>query len=685
MKIYSNFNTILTKKSFDKYQIRLILILLSLLAISSQVLAEQQDINEPEDFFGMSLEELMDVPVVVSGSRQEQKITKASVPISIITAEDIHNSGLTSIPEILQFTLGVDVRRQDRQRYIAGVRGLYGEFSDRTLVLIDGRPVTDPIHGTTHWEQLPIFVEDIERIEVVRGPAGAAWGANAFTGVINIITKKPNQLSGGLVSTTVTEFGDTYTHLLYGFDQDQWSFKVSAGYEDVKDSDSAGAGEYFASSYQAEPYDYFNARDWGRYYKFNTQAQYRVDDQSHWSFGVAHSSSQEGDYEFMGYFPERDILTEYTQLFARLDHKFDEDTSGYVQWFGNYWNTHCRVITDHMRYLQNDLEGQINFKPADNHTVSVGGNVRLNRIQTDVSSTVYENILGDDDEYWGGFFLMDSWSVTDRLTLEGQGRVDHYSETTTDWSTRLTALYALDEKQNHTLRASFARAFRSPCLILRNLNYATAGNVTVFTPTPDVENEGTYSLEAGYCGILSDNLQMNVDGYYQRFEQLFGLVMTSDPLPPPLLYGTFNNIDGADSYGGEVSLSYHKAKGKLKAWYAYNEIQTDQAEQNTRSFPPATHKFGLSGHVFLDKNWTLNSNYVYQDGTEFDQSIMASIPVFKRLDLTISRRFAKEKGEFMIGVTDVLDETSDPVVGVGHFTALETPGRMFFARLQLKF
>ena len=82
-----------------------------------------------------------------------------------------------------------------------------------------------------------------------------------------------------------------------------------------------------------------------------------------------------------------------------------------------------------MEYLQNDIEGQINFKLADNHTISAGGNIRWNRIQTDNYSQIGENILGDDDEYWGGFFLMDSWSVTDRLTLEGQGRVDHYSET----------------------------------------------------------------------------------------------------------------------------------------------------------------------------------------------------------------------------------------------------------------
>jgi outer membrane cobalamin receptor len=659
-------------------------IFLSILFLLIQIPVIAQETISPEDLFEMDIEELMEVEVI-SASRQPTSLKMLSAPVTVITSEDIHYSGLKSIPEILQFAPGVDVRRIDRQRYAVGVRGLFGLFSDRTLILLDGRPVTDPIHGTTHWEKLPIMVEDIDRIEIVRGPGGAAWGANAYTGVINIITKKPEDIPGVFSSTTITEFGDSYTHLRYAEKKDKWSWRASVGYEDVEDSDAAGAGKYYASSYTATGFDSYTARDWGRFWKLDTQAEYRLSEATRWSFGAAHSSSQEGDFEFMGYFPRRDALTEYTRLFTRLDHQFDEDTSGYIQWFGNFWNTHCRVITEHMRYVQNDLEGQINFKPADDHAVSAGGNVRWNRIQTDNYSLINENILGDDDEYWGGIFLMDRWSLSERLTLEGQLRLDHYSETTTDWSSRFTALYSLDEKQDHILRVSFARAFRSPCLILRNLNFVSFGNVTVFTPAPDVHNEGTYTLESGYSGRLSDNLQLNVDGYYQRFERMFGLELTTDPPPPPVLYATFMNIDGANAYGGELSLTYYNSKGKLTAWYAYNGLDTDQTNQSTRSFPPATHKAGLTGRVFLNADWTLNANYAYQNGVPYAPGIIAGLHTYNRLDLVLSRKFAKDKGEFMIGVADVLNENTDRVIEQGHFTGHETPGRMFFTSVQLKF
>jgi len=673
-----------------------VLMLLVLFGSDARLLAEQQDANNKKDFFEMSIEELMEVPIVVSASRLPTRLQYLSAPVTVITAEDIHYSGLTTIPEILQFSPGVDVRRLDRQRYIVGVRGLFGIYSDRTLVLIDGRAVTIPIYGTTHWENLPVLMEDIERIEIVRGPVGASWGANAFTGAINIITKKPNQCLGGLVSTTVNEFGDTFTHLRYGHTQGQWSWKVSAGYENVEDSDAAGAGKYTSGVPALNTlmgFDSFKARDWGRFWKFDTQAEYRANEQTRWSFGAAHSSGQEGDFEFIGVYPRRDILTEYTRMFARLDHQFDEDTSAYIQWFGNYLDNHRRVITEQTTHLQNDLEAQINFKPADNHTASVGGNVRWDRISAHNNSSTNEFMFDRDEynEYWTGFFLIDRWAVTERLTLEGQLRLDNYSATTTDWSSRFTALYALDKQQNHVVRASFARAFRSPTVAVRRgsssyLQAPFVGSLFVTQPHAGntLDNEGTYSFEAGYTGRLAENLSLNVDAYYQRMERLIGVRSVTNPFTT-VTTSTFDNVNGADSWGAETSLAWQYKTVKISAWYAYNDLVTDEFAQVTRSMSPSQHKAGLNGRWYLDKDWTFNTNYVFQNGKRMYATTVKDLSSFNRLDLTLSRKFAKGNGELIVGVSDVLNETTNPVTDTGYLTALETPGRMFFARLQLKF
>jgi len=657
--------------------------------------ATEQGTGNGESLFGASLEQLMEMPVVVSASRQAQKSGQVSAAVTVIMAEDIHRSGATNIPEILQFAPGVDVRRLDRQRYAVGVRGLFGVFSDRTLILVDGRPAIDPIYGTTHWENLPIMVEDIERIEVVRGPVGAAWGANAFTGVINIITKKPGTVNGALASSTINEFGDIWTHLRYGGSEGPWNWRISTGYNDVEDSDAAGAGKYVSGAQAVNGlmgFDSFAARDWGRYAKVDTQAEYRVDDQTRWTFGIAHSSSQEGDYEFIGVFPRRDILTEYTRMFARLEHQYDTDTTAYIQWFGDYWDRHRRVVTDKTTYMENDLEAQVTFKPADDHTASFGGNLRWNRLTARNHSSLDEFLFDKSryNEYWAGLFLMDRWAVSDRMTLEGQVRLDNYSETTADWSTRLTAMYALDEQHEHMLRTGFARSFRSPSLATRRgsasyLQAPVVGGLFLTRPPAgyELDNEGTYSLEAGYSGRLSDNLWVNLDTYYQRMERLIGVTNQTDMFG--VTTSTFDNVDGADSWGGETSLTWKHQKGSMSAWYAYNALATDTFGQITRSLPPSQQKAGFTGRWYIDENWTFNTNYVFNDSIHTFAAVPVDPASFSRLDLTLSCKVASRTGELMVGVMDVLNETTDANFDTGCLTAHETPGRTFFARLQLAF
>ena len=664
-----------------------LLTLLGLFNVSIQAFAEQQDPNKTEGFFEMSLEELMDVPIVVSTSRQGgQKSNEVSAAVSVITAEDIHYSGATSIPEILQFSPAVDVRRIDRRRYIVGIRGLSGIYSDRTLILINGIPAVDIVYGTTRWEDFPIMIEDIERIEIVRGPGGAAWGANATMGVINIITKEPEDVLGYFGSTTINEFGDTYTHLRVAKKQDKLAWRISTSYEDMEDSDSAGAGKYFSgnpSKNATMGFDSFSARDWARAWKVDSEFIYTADEQTKWSFGAGYSYDEQGDYEVTGVFPRRDFLTSYTRLFSRVDHEFDTDTTGHLQWFCNYWDTHRRARIDNYTYMENDIEGQLNFKVAQEHTLSIGGNLRWNHITSDYVSLVNETRFNEPsyDEYWAGLFFVDRWKVNDRLTLEGQIRVDRYSVTNKDWSMRLSMLYALDDEHDHMMRFSFARSFRSPNIGLREI-YADIGVSVV--GNPQLRNEGTYSFEAGYSGKLSDHLRLNLDGYYQRFERLSGIIMNSTTTPPFAEIG-FENIDGANAYGGEVSLTYSLQKAMLKVWYGYNGFTTDQYAQDTRSITPAKNKAGLTGRFTLDDNWTFNTNYTFQDKIETYGNTFIDLRKFHRLDLTLSRKFADGKGEFMFGVADLLNGTTDPVLPTSAYTGLETPGRMFFTRLQMKF
>src|SRR4030042_5330977 len=300
----------IARKSILIYKFTFVLLLWFLLGVETCLLAEQQDPNGKEDLFEMSIEELMERPVVVSASRQAQKVGELSVPVSVITAEDIHYSGLTSIPEILQFTPGVDVLKLSRFRYAVGVRGLHEFISDRTLVLINGRSAESPLFGGAEYYTLPILMEDIERIEVVRGPGGAAWGANAFNGVINLITKKPEDVLGYFGSTRMDEFGDSYTHLRYAEKNGKWSWRTSLGYSDYESSDQAGAGRYESGNQTLTRnpllgmgFNNFSARDYSRALQLGSEAFYNYSENTIISFGTDYSHNVLGSYEFLWYYP----------------------------------------------------------------------------------------------------------------------------------------------------------------------------------------------------------------------------------------------------------------------------------------------------------------------------------------------------------------------------------------------
>src|SRR5665213_982900 len=152
----------------------------------------------PRDLTQFSLEDLMNVEVI-SVSKKEQKLAKTGAAIFVITQEDIRRSGATNIPDLLRMVPGVDVARVDHSTWAISIRGFNSVYANKVLVLIDGRSVYHPAYSGVLWYAQDVPLEDLERIEVIRGPGGTVWGANAMNGVINIITKPAQATAGGLI------------------------------------------------------------------------------------------------------------------------------------------------------------------------------------------------------------------------------------------------------------------------------------------------------------------------------------------------------------------------------------------------------------------------------------------------------------------------------------------------------
>ena len=180
-----------------------LLALLGLVAIPSPGLAQSGE----RDLSQVSLEELMNIEIT-SASRKEQRAGDVAAAVFVITQDDIRRSGMTSIPDLLRLAPGVEVAQINSNKWAVSVRGFNGLYANKLLVLVDGRTIYNRIFSGVFWDTEDLVIDDIDRIEVIRGPGAAIWGANAVNGVINIVTKATADTQGALVRVDGGNSGD---------------------------------------------------------------------------------------------------------------------------------------------------------------------------------------------------------------------------------------------------------------------------------------------------------------------------------------------------------------------------------------------------------------------------------------------------------------------------------------------
>jgi iron complex outermembrane receptor protein len=167
------------------------------------------------ELFELSLEELLNVEVT-SVSKQRQALSDSPAAIYVISNEDLNRSGVTSIPEALRSVPGLHVAQIDSQKWAISSRGFNGRYNNKLLVLMDGRTLYSPEFSGVYWEVQDTLITDIDRIEIIRGPSAAIWGANAVNGVINIITKHTSQTKGSYAELGTGDYEKGFGGVRYG-------------------------------------------------------------------------------------------------------------------------------------------------------------------------------------------------------------------------------------------------------------------------------------------------------------------------------------------------------------------------------------------------------------------------------------------------------------------------------------
>lgn len=213
--------------------------------------SNEQTIDQVDGIFDLSLEELLAVEIVISSAaRRPQSIGQASSAMYVITAEDIHQSGVTHLGDLLRLIPGMNVSHTIGFQYQVGIRGFPSFNAKRFQILLDGRSLYDAFKGGAELDFHPIFLENIERIEVIRGSGGVTWGVNAMNGVINIITKEASETKGGLIYGGIANRDTAQGVVRYGAKNGPVTWRLTVGATDDNGFGEEDHGKAFGDGLQ---------------------------------------------------------------------------------------------------------------------------------------------------------------------------------------------------------------------------------------------------------------------------------------------------------------------------------------------------------------------------------------------------------------------------------------------------
>jgi iron complex outermembrane receptor protein len=464
---------------------------------------------------------------VVTASKAAQNPLDAPNSTSIITEQDIRLSGITKIPELLRRLAGVDILEATGAHTEVSLRGFNQRLSNKVLVLVNGRSVYVDLIGATLWGILSIGVEDIERVEVVRGPGSALYGADAFNGVINIITKQPGMGGSGFHFG----YGDrnaSHGSIWVSGRHEEIAYRVSAGYDDLPRWSREVPHD------RADVHLGTNDQD-------TSQRTVRLDATVIRPFRDVTVGAQ-GGYTYGSY--------EILSIGAEQDHVIDPIQSSDLTLFLQskhvearaFWNRIAEVQQDNAAYLGQSLlparglldvaDGEVRIierfetgKGIDHH-LQLGAEYRLKTVQWTYQGQ-------DEIEHHGGFFAHDEVSLGSRLALVGDYRADYvpYLERVVQ-SARGSVL--VHPSRQSTVRAIVGSAFRTPTFLESYLDVPVQLPVTgaaLITRTGGVrlEPEQILSTEVGYLNAESDSFTFDSALFYNQANKLIQL-SASQPL-----------------------------------------------------------------------------------------------------------------------------------------------------------
>ncbi|MBN1910000.1 MAG: TonB-dependent receptor [Pirellulales bacterium] len=547
-------------------------------------------------------------------SRETSTVGRSAAAVFVITNEMIRRSGARTIPDVLRMAPGVNVARINANQWAVSIRGFNGLYANKLLVQIDGRSIYTPMFSGVFWDQNDVMLEDVERIEVIRGPGASVWGANAVNGVINIITKKASDTQGVLVQggsgseeRGFGEFrvgrkaGEALSYRIYGK-----AFERGGGYNPTNAQDEWRRGQVgFRADW--EPCQCTTVTLQGDYYKGSSGQCFDggLPTPPFWQVGTSRQEEPTGG----------DVL-------FRMSRKKSEESDWALQLYYDQMKRVGNAIGFSQSCDTFDLDFQHRFPLAPRQSLIWGFRYRnTNNTSTPTYIVSFDPLDRD--------FALISWFLQDRITLKEDllyltlgSKFEHNDFSGFEYQPTARLLWTPSERR--TIWASISRAVRTPSRTDQDIRVLGPPVAMSFVPpgatfmrfegSRDVGSEALLAYEIGMRAQPSDRFWWDLAVFFNKYDQLVASIPLTPAPPAPTLPPSFWQMISAnamrgETYGFELASTYQMSPNwRLQAGYSYLRMCLQARPDAVANSAEDIEGASPQNQVYLQSGWDLGGN-----------------------------------------------------------------------------
>ena len=586
--------------------------------------------SNTRDISELPLEDLLKLRVTSAGNK-DQALSKVGAAIYVITREDIASSGANNIPDLLRLVPGVEVAQIDANQWAISIRGFNSFYANKVLALIDGRALYQPSFSTVLWDQQDVPLEDVERIEVIRGPGGTVWGANAMNGVINIITKHSRDTQGGLMTAGAGSWRTGDGLLQYG-DKigSDGTYRAFAKYFDVTHSvfpggQRAPGGERASDGWHSWAAGFRS--DWNLSPRdtLTLQGDLRNTIEGGTTLAVF---SEPGPSQALLNNPIRNVLGD---AMGTWRHTLAGGSETTLRVYYDRIDRHGEAGTDITNdTVDADFEHHLALGPRNDVVWGVDLRINSDDIRADYNHSLHIVPEHRTIPFGSGFF-QDEIRLSNSLFLTLGSKLEHNDYTGFEYEPGAQLVWTPSE--HHALWASASKAIRQP----NRLDFGTRLNVgltpvdgmlalVTLSGSSDVKAEQLYDYEAGYRTQIHRRLSLDLATFLSDYHDLETAepgtpYLASNPGAAPYLVLplSFANLARARNYGTELFLQWAPARRwTLSPGYSFlhmsAQTQAGSGDTFTAAIPGSSpkHHFQVSSILKLPRSveWNATIRYV---------------------------------------------------------------------------